>query len=321
MMKKLETLTKEQEDLIPIIRQKWLDEFYNNQEIDKQKAIEQITWLYEFCGKNKPTIFFMDSPLGSQIIANIGANIRDNIGANIGDNIGANIKYNTLSYYGNVSDYGWVGFYDYFQSLNHFLEYDWSNFVKFKTLLQTGIYELLTFENVCIVSLKPKVKQDERNRLHCEDSPAVLFKDEFAMYFWHGIYIPEKWIMNKESITKEDIMKETNAEKRRCLQEILGSNYAKLLDIELIDSDTDQYSYPIELYRTKEKDSLIDEFIYFLHVTCPSTKREYYLCVPECKNCWEAKSWTFRNEKIEIRHGDCALVNLKKEFNQPIYES
>ena len=193
MMKKLETLTKEQEDLIPIIRQKWLDEFYNNQEIDKQKAIEQITWLYEFCGKKKPTIFFMDSPLGSQIIANIWANIganiwdnigdniranirdnirdniganiwaniwaniRDNIGANIGANIWANIEYSQPSYYANISDYGWVGFYDYFQSLSHFSKYDWSNFVKFKTLLQTGIYELLTFENVCIVSLKPKV--------------------------------------------------------------------------------------------------------------------------------------------------------------------
>ena len=77
----------------------------------------------------------------------------------------------------------------------------------------------------------------------------------------------------------------------------------------------------MKLYKTEEKDNIINDYIYYLNVICPSTKREYYLCVPECKNVWEAKSWTFQNKKIEIRHGDVGLLNLKKEFNQPIYES
>jgi hypothetical protein len=260
--------------------------------------------------------------IGDNIWANIWDNIGANIRDNIRDNIGDNMKYIQPSYYANVSDYGWIGFYDYFQSLNHFTKYDWSNFVKFKTLLQSGIYELLTFENVCIVSLKPKVKQDERNRLHCEDGPAVLFKDEFSMYFWHGIYIPEKWIMNKEPITKEDIMKETNAEKRRCLMEILGNKrYAELLDIEVINESMDLCKNKMKLFKTKEVDSILNEYLYFYHGICPSTKREYFIPVEKCSTALEAKRKTFNNENIEIRHGDLGLLNLKKEFNQPIYES
>jgi predicted nucleic acid-binding Zn ribbon protein len=89
----------------------------------------------------------------------------------------------------------------------------------------------------------------------------------------------------------------------------------------VIDEDLDGMNNPMKLYRTKTKDELLNDYIYFLNVVDPSTEREYYLCVPECKNVWAAKSFTFNNKKIEIRHGDVALLNLKKEFEKPIFES
>jgi len=46
----------------------------------------------------------------------------------------------------------------------------------------------------------------------------------------------------------------------------------------------------------------------------PSTDREYYISVPESKNVWAAKAWTFNNKKIEIRHGDVGLLNINKNF-------
>ena len=142
------------------------------------------------------------------------------------------------------------------------------------------------------------------------------------MCFWNGIFVQDKYILDKENITKEDILKEKNAEKRRCLKEILGSEkYAKLLDIEIIDEDIDNYNYPIKLVKTKDKDELINDYLYFLIVVCNSTKREYYIPVPQLDNVWKAKSWTFQNKKIEIRHGDVGLLNLEKEFELPIYES
>jgi predicted nucleic acid-binding Zn ribbon protein len=89
----------------------------------------------------------------------------------------------------------------------------------------------------------------------------------------------------------------------------------------VIDEDLDGMNNPMKLYRTKTKDELIKDFIYFLNVIDPSTEREYYLCVPECKNVWNAKSWTFHNKKIEIRHGDVGMLNLNAAFEKPNFES
>lgn len=78
----------------------------------------------------------------------------------------------------------------------------------------------------------------------------------------------------------------------------------------------------MSLWRSKEKDSACNEFLQFYDCICPSTNRRYFLCVPEtCNNVKEAKSYTFKSKKVEIRHGDVALLNLKKEFNQPVFES
>ena len=288
---KLESLTPEQEALIPIIRNEWLNLFYKDQEIDKVKAKEGIEWLYSFCKKDKPKVFFMDSPLGCQILASIGANIRDNIGANIGTNIRDNIwaNYQKSSYYGNISDYGWVAFYKYFQSSNHFTEYDWSNFDKFAKLLQSGIYELYTFENVCIVCSKPKVYQDNANRLHNTSSHAVIFKDGFSQYYINGRFMPE-WIF--KGFTKEQFLKEENEDVRGGMYEIIESKGegSMLTFLDAIEIDKQSFVHSngeIEemiLYKTKESFNEEEDLngkcpaqLAWLKMTCPSTGQTYLI--------------------------------------------
>ena len=46
-MKKLGTLTKEQEALLPIYRQKWLNIGYSTNPIDREQTIKSIKWLYK----------------------------------------------------------------------------------------------------------------------------------------------------------------------------------------------------------------------------------------------------------------------------------
>jgi len=182
---------------------------------------------------------------------------------------------------------------------------------------------MIQLDGFCIVSNLPdKISRDEQGRLHCENDSAIHFRDGYEQFYWHGINVPYLWITDKKLITREAFVSEKNAEKRRCLKEILGNEkIIELLDVEQIDNDKDNFNYPIILLKTKSKDDIIDDFLYFLKVIDPSTEREYYLSVPKCINVWEAKSWTFQNQKIEIRHGDVGLLNLKKEFNQPIFES
>src|ERR1700712_193226 len=64
---KINTLTPAQQELIPVIRDKWLDKLFGcNTRIDRAKATEGINWLYEFCGLQKPEIMYVDSPLACQ---------------------------------------------------------------------------------------------------------------------------------------------------------------------------------------------------------------------------------------------------------------
>ena len=55
-MKKFTELTAEQEAMIIPQRELWLNKFYQNKGVDKEKATEGIKWLYEFCGKDRKSV-------------------------------------------------------------------------------------------------------------------------------------------------------------------------------------------------------------------------------------------------------------------------
>ena len=81
--------------------------------------------------------------------------------------------------------------------------------------------------------------------------------------------------------------------------EILGeSQYAELLDLNEL-SRENYNGRDVILFKTKEKDTLINDHIYFIKVECPSTGRYYYLCIPpnEAKDPISALSWTFGMNK------------------------
>ncbi|MEX0313903.1 MAG: hypothetical protein AB3N18_06980 [Allomuricauda sp.] len=94
-MKKLETLTTDQEAYIPVLRKKWEDVFYKNEELDMEGAKKYIGWLYKrYLNQDQPIVMSMKSPLGCQILISVlkdlkmeKANLRDNLGDNLGDNL------------------------------------------------------------------------------------------------------------------------------------------------------------------------------------------------------------------------------------------
>jgi hypothetical protein len=159
------------------------------------------------------------------------------------------------------------------------------------------------------------------DRLHCPNGSAIHFRDGYELFYWNGVLVPEEWIKDKNSITKEIFIKEQNAEKRRCIQEILGKDFVNLFDFITLDEDIDLQGNKMRLLKTKQIDEIAQKHIFYYHCICPSTKREYYLCVPECKNVWEAKNWGMMNKKPAIRHGDVILKQIDAEYEFPIYES
>ena len=379
-MKKLETITPEQEALIPIVRKEWEDLFYKSRGIiDKPLFEKQIAWLYKTClQKEAPYIWYCESPLMCQLVINIlnlGDNLRDNLGDNLGDNLwdnlganlwdnlgdnlkanlwdnlganlranlwanlwanlrdnlranlwanlganlrdnlrdnlrtnlwanlGANLRtnlkldYNPPSFWGNISDYGWVAFYDYIQKLNYF-EYDYDDFNNFKALLRSKVYDFIAFPSVVFVSSCPfEVHQETNKRLHNTEGPAIRFKDGYDVYAIHGRILPS-WIWEKkDTITKEMFIGEKNSEIRAAMYSILGEK--RVMDIlgvieidkKLVQHQNDEIEV-IKLFKTKELVQITDNlanYLAWVKFTCPSTGTDYLIaCEPHYTDAKEA---------------------------------
>ena len=81
------------------------------------------------------------------------------------------------------------------------------------------------------------------------------------------------------------------------MERIGSERFSELLGLVEIDSDTDHQGNIQILYKTKEKDDLINSCLYFARVICPSTGRKYYLSVPRMRNVWDAVAYTFNKDK------------------------
>ena len=74
-----------------------------------------------------------------------------------------------------------------------------------------------------IISDRPEIiKVDEALVLHCENGPAVKWRDGMEQYYWRGVNIPDAWIKDKQSITPDIALTWDNIEQRRCACEIIG---------------------------------------------------------------------------------------------------
>lgn len=191
----------------------------------------------------------------------------------------------------------------------HFSDYSWKYFVSsftdsplpsltqiyFDLLEQSGFTGACLFEQCCLILKAPDmVFLDAHNKPHADEGYAIVY-GESGICAWHGLLIPDRYIFEKTSLTKQDIISERNAERRRALREILGARrFAELLDIITIEQSIDRNGNLQSLFRTNEKDTIAGDYLYFAHVTCPSTQRNYFLSVPpDLKSAHDAVAWTF----------------------------
>ena len=119
--------------------------------------------------------------------------------------------------------------------------------------------------------------------MHCENGSAIKWADGYELHYWKGTCVPKRWIESPETITKEEILSEKNAEKRRCLRDIIGADkYFDLMGgVNIIDEDKDENGFMMQLFETKKNDEIINKKIQFLQVVCPSTERKYILYPPD----------------------------------------
>lgn len=92
-------------------------------------------------------------------------------------------------------------------------------------------------DEALVVSERPTLlKLDNRDRLHCEDGPSIIYPDGWKLYCWHNVEVP-KWILEEpKKITSEKIMGEKNQEIRSVMiQKIGGERFVRELGAEAVD--------------------------------------------------------------------------------------
>ena len=156
-----------------------------------------------------------------------------------------------------------------------------------------GIFEtvkhcgwILPYKNICFVADRPqKIQFNQEKVLHCEDGPAIAYRDGFEVYAWRGTRIPKEWIT--QGPKPEDAISWENVEQRRCAAEILGwDKVLKELNPKVLDKDVNPQIG--ELLEVDLPDIGSEKFI---KVEC-GTGRTFAIPVPpEMTTALQANAW------------------------------
>ena len=310
----LEKLTKEQEKIMLQTRYEWVNLFFDNVKnqkgIDKKMFEEGIEWLYtDLLHKPKPKVVYCDSwlsclltiailkdeKLNKSIKYKLGDSIRNSVWASVWVSVRASVLniFNLRSSYIDLSNYGWVSFYDFFEKINIV---DNFNFKQYKKILKSGVFNAYEFEN-CVFAIQPPiyVERNSQGRLHSTSTAAVKFRDGSSYYFINGRPIPEWVVEKKDAITKDQFLQEKNSDIKGAIYEVLGSEgIINLLGAEITDTKTIHHANgeveTVELLKTKDTFSeLDDDPLAWVKMTCPSTGTNYLIGVePQYNDAIEA---------------------------------
>ena len=194
-----------------------------------------------------------------------------------------------------IRDWWWFAFYDYFQEIWIDSWEQKENFKKLKEISDLGVYDVLYYDWLCIVSLLPtQIKSDEKMRLHNSNDMAIQWKDWYGQYYIHWVnFSPEDFEKWKNITAKELITRPNQDQKRAMMMEYGNNKLIKELKAEKVNEDTDDSGYVMTLYKiVDDKDP--DWMMMFYEAIDPSKNEKVVLRVPPTmQTAYEAKMWTF----------------------------
>jgi hypothetical protein len=182
----------------------------------------------------------------------------------------------------------------------------------------------------------------DSHRLHCEDGPAVAFKDGWGIWAWHGNRVTRQIVEQPETLTVDQVRFESNAEVRRVMVERMGwdafcasakmkllhvdelhSNFPDIPVSEVVDASSRMVtSYRAgveraELLESAELRDFEDRPLRFVRLSDPSTGRQYTLRVlHDHTRCYEAIGWTFGVDETTYKRG--RFLRQGDVFLQPL---
>lgn len=130
------------------------------------------------------------------------------------------------------------------------------------------------------------LNRNEAGRLHCEDGPAIAWRDGWALWHLNGVQVDEQIVLRPQTQTVEQIDLEQNQDNRSIRIERFGwPRYLK-------DSGSVcQHERKNEVEGTREALYRTPKGEQRLVVTCPTGRLFALGLPPEVKTCEEAQHW------------------------------
>jgi len=178
-------------------------------------------------------------------------------------------KFYSFGWYGRIDDFGWVACAEFYTQIGIVKSLE---FVEFKKLLESGIYNTIQLKGLCVVSSLPATLiRDNQNRLHSDEHAAIGWSDGYEQYYLHGVYFErELWqkIVNKELSFKDAMAIENIAQRMLALKYLDADVLLTEANAELLSQTTKGN----QLWVIKK---LFNQNAYFLRYVCPSTSQVY----------------------------------------------
>lgn len=203
------------------------------------------------------------------------------------------------SWYRRIAGQYWAGYYAFYEAMER-IGVEGLEVLHGAQQVASNANWWWAYRNFAVLVERPTaICLDQQNRLHCEDGPAVAYPDGWGVYAWHGTRVPAA-LINGEWTT-DDILRESNAEVRRCAIEKIGwpefVKQAKLKKVGRSQQDPGNPGFMLTLYDVPEQ--IFETAIRVLLCTNGTierdgTRRKFGLTVPATvQTPIEAAAWGY----------------------------
>jgi len=249
--------------------------------------------------------------VSAQVYAQVRAQVRAQVGAQVRAQVYDQVRVQTWRSFWASHEAGWLSYYNFFLE-----ECGIKACERLQPLMDLAgnVGWTWFFNGAVVFTEKPvEIHRNAQFRLHNFDGPALHYADGFELYRFNGVTVPKEYADTKaDAFTKEQILKETNADIRREIVRKIGIAKAiEILGAKTIDSENGYELLSIELGDNRTRP--------FLKMKNPSMLETWHVegVRPECltvrdaikfRNQLESFSWPKTLDGAAIATNDVGTV-------------
>lgn len=240
-MSKIESLTQSQLDLLPVQIRKWIKYGLDTSPLVPSDIKKACAKAYGFAKLKAPKFYlFASGPKEAMQFITAAPKINltkedferiskegdmaltEAIRAEINENRLEDITYFNAGIYGQ-HDAGYISYYDFFLQ-----EFGIGKEMEGLIELTKSAGWIWLFEDLVIVAEKPiSLTMNGQNQLHNEKKPALEYRDGTKIYCFNGVSLPEKWVLERETMDPTEILECRDTDKRAAGIALYGYNRLK----------------------------------------------------------------------------------------------